>query len=126
MESRTIFDFLKDIFYNKPKWKDYSDLDKKSFNVFMINRFISMDMEFVSIINYLQKYTLGILKPGEVYTLYSNVFPKIRFFSKYIKNQNKDDEKYSNELVDFFLEKYPWNKVECINNLSMLSANDII
>lgn len=124
--SKTIFDFLKDIFKEKPDWSSYSEYDKKAFNVYMINRFISMDKSFLSVINDLQYYTLGVLNSSQVYKLYTAIFPKMNFFAKYIKNSNKDKEKYSDELIKFFITKYPWNEKECIENLNMLGNENIL
>ena len=123
---KTIFDFLKDIFQHKPDWSSYSEQDKKSFSVYMINRFISMDKSFLPIINELQYYTLSVLSPEQVYKLYSSIFPKMNFFAKYVKNSNKDKEKYTDELIKFFVSKYPWNEKECIDNLDILGRDNIL
>ena len=65
MAEKSIFDYINDIFYNKPNWEEYSETEKKSFNSFMMNRWISMSPDYISVINYLQQYTIGILSNRE-------------------------------------------------------------
>lgn len=123
MGEKSIFDFLKDIFSTKPKWDEFSSVDKKAFSGYMINRFISMDMDYINIINEFQQYSLN---NELIYKLYSSVFPKRNFFAKYIKAKNTKDDLYSEKLIQFFIERYPWNENETRQNLSMVSIDDIV
>ena len=57
----------------KKSWGLFSESDQKSFNTFIINRWLSMDEEFVEVVNYFQKYAIGTLEPREVYKWYCEV-----------------------------------------------------
>ena len=48
-------------------WDDISDEDKKSWSNYMVNRFLSMKMEWIEFVNEVQKYPL---KPKELYKVY--------------------------------------------------------
>lgn len=94
----TIFEHLSGITDKKRSWDKLTDADKKSFSVYLINRWLSMNMEFIEIVNEFQKYTIGQLQPAEVYKLYLDFLPKQKQFNKYIKG--KKDAKYNSELIE--------------------------
>ena len=52
----------------------------------MTHKFLSMKMEWVDLVNELQKYNL---KPKELYKLYTNVLPKGKQWLKYTKGRNQ-------------------------------------
>ena len=76
VKAKTIFQHLSGIKEKKETWESLSDSDKKSFSPFIINRWLSMNMELLPIINILQKYTIGLLKPKEVYKIYLDFYVK--------------------------------------------------
>ena len=67
-------------------WDEITDEDKKSWSNYMVNRFLSMKMEWVEFVNEVQKYPL---KPKELYKLYTNVLPKGKQWLKYIKGDKE-------------------------------------
>ena len=71
----TIFDWINQILVDKKHWDSFDDSDQKAFSPFIINRWLSMDEEFVEVVNYFQKYAIGTLEPREVYKLYSDFLP---------------------------------------------------
>ena len=52
----------------------------------MVNRFLSMKMEWIEFVNEVQKYPL---KPKELYKVYTDILPKKRQWLKYIKGDKK-------------------------------------
>lgn len=101
MEIKNIFDWLKQITYNKGDWDSFSDDDKKSWNNYMIHRFLSMNPNYIEVVNIVQKYQY--LTDKQVYTIYKNLIPKRNVFLKYIKGKkdktSAEDIKY---LADYF------------------------
>lgn len=97
----TIFDWLKQITYNKGDWDSFSDDDKKSWNNYMIHRFLSMNPDYIEVVNIVQKYQY--LTDKQLYTIYKNLIPKRNVFLKYIKGKkdktSAEDIKY---LADYF------------------------
>ena len=122
-KEKTLFDFIDDVTIKKTKWEDISQSDRKKFSVYMINRFLSMNMDYTETINYLQQYTLGTLTPEYSYKLYSNILPKKKSWSKYIKNSGKED-KYNPELIEFLAKKLQWSLKETRQNLKLILKFD--
>ena len=88
LKAKSLFDHIKQItdVQNPNYWSDISEEDKKSWSNYMVNRFLSMKMDWIDIINEVQKYNL---EPKMVYKLYTNIFPKGRHWLKYIKGDKK-------------------------------------
>lgn len=126
MKERTIFDNINDVFYNKTSWEEYSETDKKKFNPFMMNRWISMNPDYIGIINYLQQYTIGILNNREVYKLFKDLFPKIKFFTKYVKGEKEDVDKIPPALIEALCNDFNWDKRETIENLNLIPTSALI
>jgi len=90
VKRKSLFDHINQItaVQNPNYWKELSDEDKKSWSNYMTHRFLSMKMEWVELVNELQKYNL---QPKELYKLYINVLPKGKQWLKYIKGRNQMD-----------------------------------
>ena len=89
------FDHIKNLHTKQRSWDDFNDEEKKSFNIFIINKALSMNPNYLSIVNMVQRYTNNLLNPKEVFNLYFNLLPnKFRFY-KWIKGtKDKNKEKY--------------------------------
>ena len=97
------FDHIKNLHTKKRRWEDFNNEEKKSFNVFIINKGLSMNPNYLSIVNMVQRYTNNMLNPKEVFNLYFNLLPnKFRFY-KWIKGQkNKKDKEKAEYLAMHF------------------------
>lgn len=83
----TPFDYLK-ILHNKQKsWEDFNDEEKKAFNVFIINKALSMNPSYLDIVNTVQRYTNGGLAQKEIFNLYKDMLPRKFKFFKWIKGK---------------------------------------
>ena len=116
-KTKTIFDHLAGITSSKVPWNKLSDLDKKSFSVYLINRWLSMNMDFIEIVNEFQKYTIGQITPQETYKIYYDFLPKQKQFNKYIKG--KKAEKYNKELVELLSKHFLISEKEAMEYLDM-------
>ena len=76
----TIFDFIDGITHKKKEWSKYSETDQKLFSPYIVNRWLSMRQEFCGIVNELQTYTIGLLRPSETYRLYHDLLPASKGF----------------------------------------------
>ena len=86
------FDHIKNLHTKQRSWDDFNDEEKKSFNIFIINKALSMNPNYLDIVNMVQRYTNNMLNPKEVFNLYYNLLPnKFRFY-KWIKG-TKDKNK---------------------------------
>ena len=91
------FDHIKNLHTKKRRWEDFNDEEKKSFNVFIINKGLSMNPDYLGIVNMVQNFTglNQVLSQKEVFNLYYSLLPtKFRFY-KWIKGEKtkKDKEK---------------------------------
>ena len=88
VKKKSLFDHIKQItdVQNPNYWGEISDDDKKSWSNYMVNRFLSMKMDWVEFVNEVQKYPL---EPEQVYKIYTDILPKKRQWLKYIKGDKK-------------------------------------
>ena len=119
----TIFDWIGQILVDKKPWDSFSETDQKAFSPFIINRWLSMDEEFIEVVNYFQKYAIGTLEPREVYKWYCDVLPKGKRFNKYIKG--KRDKKYDKELIDIMSNHFECSKLQTKEYLSLIKKNEL-
>lgn len=107
----TPFDHVTAIYTNQSL--DYFDQldekEKKAFSPYMINRIISMTPEYLEVVNEFQKY-LGQVGGRETYLFYSQILPKQRMYSKYVKGSKETE-------VDFWV-------VELIAHHHQISRED--
>ena len=118
-----IFDWLGQITCYKKPWDSFSETDQKTFNTFIINRFLSMDEEFIEVVNVFQKYSVGTLESREVYKWYCEVLPKGRRYNKYIKG--KKQVKYDSELIEIMCKHYEVSRSECKEYLELISKEEL-
>ena len=92
---KNIFDWLKAINTTKPPVDSFTDKDWEVWNSYMIHRFISMNPDYIEVVNYVQAYP-----PQEkrmIYNIYREFIPKNNKWSKYIKSKVKQPNK---DLID--------------------------
>lgn len=80
----SIFDWLKEITYNKSSWNSFTEEDRESFNPYMIHRFLSMNPDYVDFVNTVQ--TVPYTNKERVYNIYLYTIPKKDMWLKYIKS----------------------------------------
>jgi len=119
----TIFDWINQINYEKKSWDSFSEAEQKTFNTFIINRWLSMDEELIQIVNYFQKYSIGLLEPRDTYMWYRDIIPKKKRFNKYIKG--KKAMKYDSELITTICKYYETSKNECIEYIEMMDKKQL-
>ena len=114
----TIFNWLNQIFFHKKDWNEFTEIEQKVFQPYIINRFLSMNKDYVEIVNYFQKYSVGLLESKEIYKWYCNMLPKKKQWNKYIKG--KQEKKYDSWVIDIIKKHYAIGKKECIDCLELL------
>ena len=119
----TIVDWINQLLVYKKPWDSFSEVDQKSFNSYIINRWLSMDKDFIEIVNYFQKYTIGTLKSREVYKFYRNVLPQGKRYNRYIKN--KKTIKYETELLNYICLYFECSKLNAKEYIQMLSKIEL-
>jgi hypothetical protein len=118
----TIFDHLSHITEKKTPWDKLSEADQKSFSPYLINRWLSMNMDLIEIVDMFQQYTIGELDRKHVYQLYQELLPKRKMYNKYIKA--KDSDKYNKELLEFVAKHYQVSIREATEYVAMMLDMD--
>ena len=72
----TLFDHLANITWKKKPWSELSETDQKSFSPYLINRWLSMNINYIELVDMFQQYTIGPLNKKHVYELYFDFMPK--------------------------------------------------
>ena len=120
----TIFDWINQILVKKTHWNKFTEDEQKKFSPFIINRWLSMDKEFIEIVNYFQKYSIGTLESREVYKWYCEVLPKGKRFNKYIKG--KKDKKYDDWLIELLKKYFGESKNHIKEYLELISKEELV
>ena len=123
IKSATIFDFIDGITHKKKQWSEWTESDQKKFAPFIVNRWLSMRMELIDLVNMLQKYTIGTLTPKETYRIYHELLPQSKGFAKYIKSSKEDA--YTPKLVDQIVEHFTISKSEAVEYLDLLNVEQV-
>jgi hypothetical protein len=119
MAGKSLFDHIKAITNEQdPKYfEQLSEEDKKSWSNFMINRFLSMNPDWVELIATILPLT-QTLEPKDMYKLYINAIPKGRYFLKYMKG--KSAEKYESFIIELIKKEYDCSETQAIEYLDIL------
>ncbi len=119
----TIIEWVNQVLVHKKDWDSFSEAEQKTFSPYILNRFLSMDKEFLEIVNYFQKYSIGFLENREIYRFYCHLLPKGKRFNKYIKG--KKDKKHKEWLIDIVKNHYEVSKKETTEYLNILTKEDL-
>tara|TARA_Y100001970_G_C13935728_1_gene700589 strand:+ start:12 stop:431 length:420 start_codon:yes stop_codon:yes gene_type:complete len=119
----TIIDWMNQVLVHKKPWDSFSESDKKTFSPFILNRFLSMDIEFIEIVNMFQKYSVGMLENKDIYEFYRRLLPKGKRFNKYIKG--KKSKKYDPELISLLCNHYKEGKNNIIDYIDLIEKEEL-
>ena len=96
-----LFDWLKEINYKKSPVDSFTNKDWDEFNAYMVHRFLSMNPDFLELVNEVQ--SLPPTDKQQIYSIYREYIPKNNKWSKYVKStvkpRNKDLIQY---LTNYF------------------------
>ena len=114
---RELFDHIKWITEKQTKdyWDTLNDTERKRWSNYMINRFLSMKMDWISFVNEVQQYNL---KPKDLYRLYIDILPKGKQWLKYTKRRKKMN--YPNWLLEIMTKDFEISILEARHHLDML------
>ena len=121
VKRKSLFDHINQITatQNPNYWDEISDEDKKSWSNYMVNRFLSMNSDWMELVNELQKYNL---QPKELYKLYTNILPKGKRWLRYMKGKNDMD--YPEWLINIVRNNDELSRKEAIQNIDMLMLTE--
>jgi hypothetical protein len=92
-----IFEWLNEITVNKSPLDIISDESWDTWNSYMIHRYVSMNQDYIDIVNLVQK--INPQNKKQIYSIYKEMIPKRKMWLKYIKNEAKKEQKELEEYV---------------------------
>jgi hypothetical protein len=98
----TIFDWIKEITIKKTPWENFSEDQRGSFNPYMINRYLSMSVDYIDLVNFVQ--FIPYTDKEKYYKIYVKMIPKKNVYLKYIKSTKKNKSKDVAEYVAKYYE----------------------
>jgi|TARA_B100001173_G_scaffold238888_1_gene208630 hypothetical protein len=116
----TVFDWLNEITVKKTPSNNFTQQDWDDWNSYMVHRFLSMNISYIDIVNFVQN--INPQNKKEIYTIYREMIPKKKVWNKYIKNQNKKDSK---ELAKIIANKLSIGSDEASSYIPILGKEGI-
>ncbi len=101
-EIKNIWGWLNEITLYKTPPEEISQDSWSNFNSYMIHRYVSMNMDYIDVVNYVAKIDPQSKK--QIYSIYREMIPKKKVYLKYVKNENKTNYKEVAEYVADYLE----------------------
>lgn len=98
-KKKTLFDHIKQITGKSDPhyYSNLSEEDIKTYSAYMIHRFLSMNMDWVEVVNEVQKYSQQLKSRG-IHKVYDEIIPKSNIFLKYVKSTK--EKKYNQDTLD--------------------------
>jgi len=116
----SIFDWLKAINTTKPPVESFTDKDWEVWNSYMIHRFLSMNPEYIEVVNYVQDFPPQEKK--KIYLIYREFIPKNNKWSKYIKSNTKQP---NTDLINHIKDYFQCSSKEAKEYITMLDIPNI-
>ena len=122
------FDHIKNLHTKKRTWNDFNDEEKKSFNVFIINKGLSMNPDYLGIVNMVQNFTglNQIISSKEVFNIYFDLLPNNFRFYKWIKGEKSKKDKEKAEYLAMHFKVSTREAYDYLQILDRKTINSII
>jgi len=98
---KTLFEWLNEITVTKTPPENFSEESWDKFNSYMVHRYLSMYIDYIDIVNYVQK--INPTNKKQIYSIYREMIPKQKVWLKYVKSQTP---KKNDELVNYIAEYF--------------------
>jgi hypothetical protein len=119
----SIFDHINNITINKIEWKYLPEEDRKTWNSYMVNRILSMNREYIDIVNFVQQFNWS---NEHVYTFYLKALPQKKHYNKFIKPREKSIDRKILKAIAMYNEISEKDAIEIANTLSESDINTIL
>ena len=100
---------------------EFSDKDWDMFNSYVIHRVLSMNPDYLELVNEVQ--TILPQNKKEIYSIYKEFIPKNNKWSKYIKSTTKSKSK---ELIGCLKDYWECSSKEALEYYNLLDKNEIV
>jgi hypothetical protein len=116
-----LFDWLKEINYKKSPVDSFTDKDWEEFNAYMIHRFLSMNPDYIELVNEVQSFPPT--EKQQIYQVYKEYIPKNNKWNKYIKSTIKQRNK---DLIQYLTNYFQLSTREVKEYLQFLGDKEVI
>ena len=100
---------------------EFSDEDWDMFNSYVIHRVLSMNPDYLELVNEVQ--TILPQNKKEIYSIYKEFIPKNNKWSKYIKSTTKTKSK---ELIGYLKDYWECSNKEALEYYNLLDKSEIV
>lgn len=126
IKQKNIFDHINNLTIGKDKtyYKNLTEKEKKDYNLFMLQRYISMDKRFTNFISFIDKYVFNCYDKEMYNKLMMKVLPNERIYFQYVK-KNKS-EKIDKLIIELLSKKFEISQREAEEYIQYLDNKDIV
>lgn len=126
IKQKNIFDHLNNLTIGKDKtyYKNLTEKERKDYNLFMLQRYISMDKRFTNFISFIDKYVFNCYDKEMYNKLMMKVLPNERIYFQYVK-KNKS-EKIDKLIIELLSKKFEISQREAEEYIQYLDNKDIV
>ena len=100
---------------------EFSDEDWDMFNSYVIHRVLSMNPDYLELVNEVQ--TILPQNKKEIYSIYREFIPKNNKWNKYIKSTTKTKSK---ELISYLKDYWECSNKEALEYYNLLDKSEIV
>ena len=118
---KTLFDHINEIYQSQKKnyFSTLDDGEKRTYSAYMVNKFLSMNIHQLPLVNEIQKYTI----PNEAhYLFYATTIPRGKQYNKYVKAAK--ETKYEDWLIALVTRHYCVSEDEAKSYLDIYYKDD--
>jgi hypothetical protein len=117
---KDIWGWLNEITLYKTPIENISEESWDKWNSYMINRYVSMDIRYIELANYIQ--TIPYDNKQQIYQIYREMIPKQKTFLKYVKSRTK---KQPAILVEYIAKYFECSLGEAEEYIDILRKNGV-
>jgi len=115
-----LFEWLDEIMLHKSDPQSFSQESWDKWNSYMVPRYLSMNISYIDIVNYVQK--INPQNKQQIYTIYREMIPKKKLWLKYVKNENKRNLK---QIPEYIAEYFNCSLGEAENYIDILRKHGV-
>ena len=116
----TVWKWLDEIVYFKTPVEDISEESWDNWNSYTVNRSISMNQNFIELVNFIQ--TVPYDQKKQIYSIYKEMIPKRKMFFKWTKSTTK---KKPTTLVEYVAKYFECGLGEAEEYIDILRENGV-
>jgi hypothetical protein len=112
---KDLWGWLNEITLYKTPIEEISEESWEKWNSYMIHRYVSMDIRYIELVNYIQ--TIPYDNKKQLYNIYREMIPKAKTFFKYLKTNRK---KKNTEVIEYIAQYFQCSLGEAEEYLDIL------